>query len=579
MTYQNLNIIDKENWLPKNYQEIVDKFRKQPSAKLNLEVSTQGARVVVRSAGLNRIGDQMTKSQKIHLLKRTLFGIKKRDLKAIDDLNLDEALALLFTQSELTPPINDYDDSEEGINDPDVAFGETWVNAKHGGDYEGPRTVSLKTWMIRNMVNQSTSLEQKMLLFWHNLLPVKMWDVFYGKLGYAYIEMIRSFAFGNFKALIKSLTLDNAMLLFLNGAFNNKEAPDENYARELQELFCIGKGPNSQYTEEDVRAAARVLTGWTLDWDNIMAEENHNSVFYPSLHDTSDKTFSAFYGNKVIEGRTGAAGTEELDELIDMIFDNDETALYICRRLYQFFVYSEIGEQTEQNVIIPLATIFRNNNYEIKPVLEVLLSSEHFYDESNIGSTIKSPTDFLIGLWRTLEVQGVEDSDLTLNYRQYQSFLWNMANFGMEIGDPPSVAGWPAYYQAPSYDKYWVTTDTIAARAITSDSLLYWGMWVTNELTVAADLVHFLEQLEHPEDPNKMIQESAELFLGIDLEQKVLDSIKTILLSGQQTDDYWTTAWMQLQQNPSDESYRMVVESRLKATFQHLLQLGEAQLM
>ncbi len=569
-----------KSWLPTNHKELVDKYRKMSILKMNGEIKNHTVQErTVTTFSLSALPNELTKKQKLHLLKRTMFGVKKEDLGKLENLTLEDSLALLFTKSTFQPPLNDYNDSEEGISDPDVAFGETWINAVHSGDLEGLRTVSLKSWLIRNMINQPTSFEQKMLLFWHNLLPIKTWDVFYGKLSFSYFDMLHQHTFGNFKSLIRSLTLDNAMLFFLNGAFNNKEAPDENYARELQELFCIGKGPNSNYTEGDVRAAAKVLTGWTVDWEKIEQVGIPGSIFYPSLHDTSDKEFSAFYGNKTISGRVGEAGAEELDELLDMIFANQETALYICRRLYQFFVFPEIDANTEQNIIVPLADIFRDNNYEIKPVLETLLSSDHFYDESNIGAMIKPPTDFLIGLWRTLEIEGVDVSDLRLVNRQHQSFLWNMANFGLEVGDPPSVAGWPAYYQAPSFDKYWVTTDTIAARAITSDSLMYWGMWISSELTISADLVRFLEHLENPEDPNKMLAESAELLLGIGLEKNVLDSIKSILLSGQETDAYWTTAWLELMQNPEDESYRMVVESRLKATFQHLLQLGEAQLM
>ena len=133
-----------------------------------------------------------------------------------------------------------------------------------------------------------------MLLFWHNLLATESWGIFIAKTSYQYFELLRRHAFGNFKTLIREITLDPAMLIYLNGTRNQKEAPDENYARELQELFCIGKGPNSGYTEEDVQAAARVLTGWRHSWKEVNSQGPVSSFFQADRHDTSDKQFSDF---------------------------------------------------------------------------------------------------------------------------------------------------------------------------------------------------------------------------------------------------------------------------------------------
>lgn len=564
---------------PHNYQELLEKHRKVKPVDLK-PMSTPITRRGAIASGLEPYTGEWTDGHKTHLLRRSLFGVRKADMEAIAGLSVGEAVDLLLQQGEAPlPPVNDYNDAGDGVEDPVIAFGETWIDAPHGGDYEGNRTISLKGWLIRRMVNQPTRLEEKMLLFWHNLLPVQTWGVFYAKLCYRYFEMLRRNVFGNYKTMIRELTLDPAMLIYLNGTFNNKEAPDENYGRELQELFCIGKGPNADFTEADVQASARVLTGWVIDWENWDKAGQVGSFFYPPFHDTSDKQFSSFYGDRVITGKTSTQGEGELDELLEMIFDNQETALYICRRLYQFFVYNDIDAHTEEYVIQPLAEVFRSGNYEIKPVLEVLLKSAHFHDAANHGALIKSPAEYLLGLWRTLEVEGVDPDNLRLGYRQHGSFLWTMANTGMEIGDPPSVSGWPAYYQAPSFDKHWVTTDTIANRAIQSDSLIYWGFWVMEDVQIPADLIRFLTVLDNPGDPNAMLQESALLLLGMELETGVLGNLKSILLSGQQTDSYWSSAWGQLMEEPDNEEYRMVVINRLKPTFQHLLQLGEAHLM
>lgn len=560
-----------------NQSALVEKYRKVGEVILKPEVNEVTERKML-TTGLEAYQGSWGEAERLHLLRRSLFGVRKPDLSVFQGLSMGDAVVALLVKGQAPAlPLNDYNEPSEGITDPDVSFGQTWINAPRGGDYEGERVVSLKAWLINNKVAQQPTLEEKMLLFWHNLVPTKAWDLFYAKLTYRYFEKIRGQVFGNYKALIKELTLDPAMLLFLNGALNNKDAPDENFGRELQELFCIGKGPNAKFTESDVKNAARVLTGWSLDW-NTFDDGATKVVFNTWGHDTSDKQFSAFYGNKLIKGKTGDAGKEELDELLDMIFDNNETALYLSRRLYNFFVYHSIDAATEQNVIVPMAQLIRDNNYEMKPALTALFSSAHFYDVANRGALIKNPMDFQIGLWRTLEMEGVDRSDALKLNKQNKSIMWTMGNQGMEEADPPNVAGWPAYYQAPSYDKYWITTDTISNRALTTDSLIFWGFWIADGSLIPVDLIGFLKVLDNPSDPNLMLKEASKLIHGIEPSDKSFAKLKALLLSGQQTDSYWTSAWNQLMESPDNSEYRMVVESRLKSTFQQLLQFGEAHL-
>lgn len=520
--------------------------------------------------GLDPYTGPWSNNEAAHLLRRTMFGIKKGELKTIAGMSASSAVDLLLESSLApAPPINDYNDGT--INDPDVPFGTSWINAPWNGDYEGPRINSLKNWMIQNMISQNLNLQEKMLLFWHNHLVTEFWGVFVSKASYNYVETLRSYAFGNFKELIKTITLDVAMLYYLNGAANNKEAPDENYARELQELFCIGKGSGSNYTEGDVQQAAKLLTGWTVDWNT------QTTVWYDWLHDSSDKQFSAFYNNTIIQGKSGSAGQQELDELLDMIFENNELALFICRKLYTFFVYAEIDENTEELIIQPLAQIFRNNNYEVKPVIETLLKSEHFFDNINRGVIIKNPIDNLIGIWRSFEGNFPEGSDAHEEYLMKVGMMWSMSNVGMEIGDPPSVAGWPAYYQKPVFDRIWINTSTITQRAIQTDSLIYWGFWTPGQL-MNVDVLKFTNLMDNPGDPNALLQEFSELLLGMELGPSSFIHFKAILLSGQTSDFYWTDAWLNYLSDPQNESFKMIVENRLKWTLQGFLQLAEFQL-
>ena len=570
---------------PKNLAPWIARFRKVEPVDLlaNAQVSSRGVKSYPRSArtqsGLNHYQGAWELPQITHLLRRSLFGIKKSELDTFKNLTLSQSLDLLLTPSPVPdPPINLYNSAAEGIEDPTVPQGETWIHAPYNNEYEGPRITSLKSWLIKNIINQEATLSEKMLLFWHNLLATQSWGIFIAKTSYQYFELLRRNSFGNFRTMIKEITLDPAMLIYLNGTRNQKEAPDENYARELQELFCIGKGPNSGYTEGDVQAAARVLTGYMINWEQVNSDGPVGSVFREQRHDTSDKQFSEFYGNRMITGRSGEEGQQELDELLDMIFENNETAMYLSRRLYQFFVYSEIDAEAEQNVIAPLADIIRANDYEVMPALRTLLESEHFFDEANHGAVIKSPLDHLLGLWRALDVPSPDPGDARLEYLTHRSMIWNMANKGLEIADPPSVSGWPAYYQAPQYDKAWITTDTISSRATTSDSLVFWGFWVTRDIQIPADLLSFVATLDLPADPNQLLKDLSDLFLGMPLADQELDQLKTILLSGQRADHYWTDAWNDYLNNPSNGVFRTTVETRLKSLFQRLLQRGEFQL-
>lgn len=514
----------------------------------------------------------LTEAQLYHLLKRVKPGFSFEEFNTFKSMNTSEIVQLLLTETPIDVPVNNYNNGID-IEDPDVPFGESFVEAPYNNELEGERTVALKTWFIEDLLKNSTSMHSTMWLFWHNHLVTELWGIFNGNYGFRYLKLLRDYAFGNFKELIYKITIDPAMLIYLNTIYNDKEAPDENYARELQELFTIGKGPDANYTEADVQAAARVLTGWNLDW------ENREPIFYPWSHETADKQFSEFYGNKVIEGKTGEDGQEELQEMIDMIFENNEVAPYICRRLYTFFCYSSIDEWAEENIIQPLAQTFRDNNYEIKPVLEQLLNSEHFYDEVNYGAIIKTPVDVLLGFWRSTEVDYTFDTESDIHNKAlvHRSMLWSMSDWGLQIGDPPNVAGWPAFYQIPTFDKTWITTSTIVRRIGYTDSLTWWGFWSPNYVA-KLQILEFVKKLDNPSDPNLLIGQMENIFLGLPLAEDTRTGMKSILLSGQGEDFYWTNAWNLFIADESVEMNRNIVQLRLTNLFHRFFNLAEFQL-
>lgn len=506
-----------------------------------------------------------------HLLRRTTFGAKYADVSYFKNMTMEQTVAEILTPftGNIDEPVNDYNTSDK--EDPIVAFGKSFIGAEYVEDIEGERNWSLKGWWLRRMINQDRSINEKMLLFWHNHIPVQFFDVFIVNWNWNYLQTLRTHSLGNFKEMMRAITIDTAMLFFLNGQFNHKDEPDENYARELQELFCIGKGPNAKYTEEDVQAMARVLTGWRMDWGSREVD------FKFWAHDTDDKQFSSFYNNAVITGRSDDAGREELDELLDIIFDNEEVALFLCRKIYRFFVYHSIDEQTEQEVIIPLAEIFRSNNYEILPVLDKLFRSQHFFDSANQGAMLKSSVDYLVGLYREFNVQLPPEGELSDIYNTCYSMNRFLFLLQQSIGDPPNVAGWPAYYQIPQFDKHWVTTDTLPKRLQITDLILLNGI-PSGNYSFPIDVIGVARQIPDVENPNALIDHSIEWLFGIEVNSGVKQFLKSILLSGQSTDSYWTTAWVQHISDPTNQMKLNVVKIRLIRFYSYLLHLEESQL-
>ena len=359
--------------------------------------------------GLKKFKGKWTKGEVKHLLKRTMFGAAKADIEYFTSKSLRSSVKELMNADEAMPPppVNNYNDDK--YTDEEIQPGQTWVTAtKLNGMNSGRRRNSYKSWWLGLMLNQPKSIREKMVLFWHNHFATETNSVDNPFMCYKHNVLLRQYALGNFKDMVRAVTQDPAMLKYLNGNASTKKAPDENYGRELQELFTIGKGPDSHYTEGDVKAAARVLTGFRIE--NKILPEVHG-IFDGGRHDETDKQFSAFYANTVITGRKAKEGEGELDDMLAMIFAREEPSRFICRKLYRFFVYYHIDDITEKNIIEPLAKTFRKSNYEIKPVLKQLLCSRHFFDAANRGAIIKSPVDFTVGLCRefNLVFPGMDD--------------------------------------------------------------------------------------------------------------------------------------------------------------------------
>lgn len=511
-----------------------------------------------------------------HLLRRTHFGVKLAELKTVKELGLTATLDILLNDqlAQPLPPIKEYNPTNATVPDTLIAGGQTWVNdPTTDGTINSLRRSSFKKWWVGQMLNQQISLREKMTLFLHNHFATESVDIGNAQFLFKHHSLLRKNALGNFKFLVREITTDPAMLVYLNGQNNNKTAPDENFAREIQELFVIGKGKGASFNEADVKAAARVLTGWRNNAAEI------KSFFDPNRHDVNDKQFSEFYKSKKIVGKTGAdAGSNELNELIGMLFETDEVALYLCRRIYVWFIHYQITPEIEEAIIVPLAQVFRQNNYEIKPVLRLLLGSQHFFDLMNRGCQIKSPVDMLIGMLREMEVKFPADTQYTNQYGLWNQLVNYLTNMQQNIGDPPDVSGWKAYYQEPGYYKFWINTDTLPKRIQYLDILVANG-YTFGGFKMVVEGTSWVKLFPNPSDPNSLVEALCIHLLGVDISASHKAQLKTdFLLAGQAQDYYWTDAWELFIGTPSNMANTKHVSTAVTNLIKYLVDLPEYQL-
>ncbi|HYF31819.1 MAG TPA: DUF1800 domain-containing protein [Chitinophagaceae bacterium] len=529
-------------------------------------------------SGLNPYTGAWGTRQVAHLLKRTMFGAKKADIDYFRSRTPSQAIDELLSIPATPPPhpVKNYDNTNISPADPDYAIpqGQTWVNINtNDGNANSRRVASFKSWWLGLMINQDRNILEKMVLFWHNHFATETNDIGRAIWCYQNNVILRQYALGNFKQFVRAITLDTGMLRYLNGYLNSNTAPDENYARELQELFTLGKENNPNYTEDDVKQAARVLTGWRID-------NNTNTYFFQAnRHDTGNKQFSSFFNNKIITGRSGnTAGDLELDELLNMIFAKQvEVSRFIVKKLYRWFCYYTIDAATESNVIEPLAAQFRTN-WEIKPVLATLLKSEHFFDPLNQGCIIKTPIDVTVGMCREFNIQFPPLTDYVNSYFLWEYLRGQAATAQMNLGDPPSVSGWPSYYQEPQYYEIWINSDTLPKRNRFTDQLVNPG-YSRNGKKIQLDPVSFAKALPNAADPNALINDSLEILYMVPLSDANKEAIKrNILLSGQDQDYYWSNTWYAYIAGPNDNMAYQMVYTRLRDLYKYLMNLPEYQL-
>ncbi|TDX01945.1 DUF1800 domain-containing protein [Dinghuibacter silviterrae] len=514
-------------------------------------------------------------AQVVHLLKRTLFGATVADVNYFSGLSMSQAVdeILTPTAAPTSQPLNNYGTDVTG-----VAPYTTWIGT--GLTYQdqnlnASRVASMQCWWMGQMLGSGRSIHEKITLFWHNHFAMDATQHFMdipAQLWYNQYLTLRANALGSFAAMVKAITLDPAMLIFLNGSTNVNTSPNENYGRELQELYTEGKGTNSLYTQTDVHNAARVLTGHTVD-------AGFNYVFQAGNHDDQDKQFSPYYSNHVVTGYSGTVGAGELDDMLGMLLGTDESAKFICRKLYNFFIYYVDDATVEANVIVPLASVFRSSGYNITTVLSTLFKSQHFYDLVYAGAClIKSPLDFLVGLVREFNLALPAASNPQGQYSAWTLLLNQATILQQEVLAIPVVAGWYAYYESPTYHELWINSVTYPQRNYYTDLLMTSGDMMSGT-TLVVDPVAFTATLSNPSDPVQLVSDALSILLTVPVsanDQELM--MRTILLTNQTNNAYWTQAWQAYTANPSDMNAYSTVFNRLQAFYKYVMDLPEYHL-
>ncbi len=548
------------------------KGNKSQKRDLKTEIFRKAEKTATTTTGLDPYNGPWEYEQAAHLLRRTIYGPTYTQIKDAAQNGMDNVVAQLLTVQPLPPPPVNYDYDQ----DPNVAIGETWIDSPYilTENFIPYRTRSLLGWTMGLMLNQGISLREKMTLFWHNHFVTA--DINDPKFVYKYITLLRENALGNFKDLVKMVTIDPAMLRYLNGNQNTKTAPNENYARELMELFTLGKGElagpgdYTTFTEDDVVAIAKVLTGWrdvgftTLEFIPV------GSVFISNRHDTDPKQLSHRFDDVIINNNN----EQEYADLIDIIFQKEEVSKFICRKLYRWFLYYKIDEDIEQNVIAPMAQMLIDNDYEIAPVVEALLKSEHFYDAENYGCMIKDPIDFSLAIINQFEVQ--IPSDLELQYRVWLNLYEIPTVLQMQYYNPPSVAGWTAYYQTPSYYQIWINSVTLPYRA------LYVGLMLTTGINIPGnnpviDVLAFVDSIDDPYDVNNVIDEFVKILFSKDIEANQKLFLKTVLIPGL-PDFEWNVEYTEYASDPGNVAVANSVRNKLVNLLYVMLTMPEYHL-
>ena len=517
-----------------------------------------------------------------HLLQRATFGATKAQIDDFATKTPAEALLDLF-QTQTEPP---------------VPTSWNWYG-KFEGSF-GNRSL-VRAWWMGVMQKSSMNIREKLVWLMHVHFTTQHRAVFDATYLHHQNALFRKFTYDgsiDIRSLTKKLCVDNAMMRFLDSQLNTASSPQENFARELLELYTVGRGRNVVQTDPgdykvfkqtDIEQATLLLTGFQLNstYDNIDPDTGlpRGELRNYRRHNNDNKTFSNYFNNTTItpdatlfdaDGNpTEDSIRKEISDLIDMLFQNGETAMHMCRRIYRFFCHYNITDDIDNNIIADLAQTYKSNDFNLQPVIEDLLGSKHFYNsatgtiDDNYAALIKSPLDLVLHTFRFLGVNTEAQFD---DYEDNLDRLrTDMQDFGMEIYEPLDVAGYPAYHQDPIYNRSWISSTLLANRYDFMQDFIGSEMTM-NRYGVTFDVVQFFETtISDPSNINTLLDELITYLLPAAISAERRGYFRSVL-NEDFPDANWTTEWNGRTSSSSN------VDAQLRKLLNAMMQSPEYQL-
>jgi uncharacterized protein (DUF1800 family) len=481
----------------------------------------------VVQGGIDEYTTPLTLEDVLHLYRRMSFAVSRPQAAAHVGKTARQVVEELLgpdTPSDPTPAMK-----FAPWTDPATKQPVDWTENPQGADLQTRNAIegwwranhrTLSNWTLGLMRDDQTVTERLTLFWMSHWITEFSFDEIYmvPQMTYRQYMTLRNDRLGDFRKMALDMTVDNAMLFYLGGTYNEVGRPNENYARELMELFTTGIG---WYTEGDVQQAARVLTGWKASRFNDQPAPKgiYNAWFDAAKHDMGAKEFMGV----TIAARTNDNNTEfqvlneEVYELIKIIFRvrQDAVARFIARKVYLFFVYSSAGD-VDPTFLNELATEFKANDFKLRPLLLKLFTSQHFFDTSIRGAQIKTPVEFVVGMQRQL---GVNENDPQ---------TW-VSRMDQTMFDAPTVAGWPGY-------RSWISTNSYPRRREFARTLID----AMSDTRANA----FIREFPNYEDVDAFVKDVTVFMLPVAVSAERLAYYKNALLEGQ-PDYTWAEKLMQ----------------------------------
>ena len=469
-----------------------------------------------------------------HLLSRSMFGPKYPEIKESSENSMELELSSILSYQPLPDPPGDWVDEDapqwDALTEDEIL--ELLQQYRI-------RMKDLGYWWMKGMMRNPVNIQEMITLFWHNYFATAQSKVIFPQAMYQQNSVFRQYGLGNFKELLRQVTFAPAMIIWLDLYQSTREEPNENFARELLELFTMGV---DTYSQDDIVEAARAFTGYLtngVETNYNFEEGSGTGNWWTNKHDFGSKTF------------LGQTGHWNGDDIINIIMEQDATAIHICTRLYKWFVYQNVNE----TVVNEMANVLRNNNYNIATVLYFLFSTEHFYDENFRGSDIQNPVTLMQGLIRKCNM---ENFDFSISF-----FIHSQEFLGMLPLEPPDVSGWPGY-------RSWINSITLPVRKIQATSLITgqspWGNFdmTTNVRALAQSMYN---QNEEGYASEQIVKNLGFLFFGNPLSENLEERMLAVLLDGAEPYDWSINA------PPNDPQW-----NRMKDLMIYIMRVPEFQL-